>query len=169
MAGLFSCAEFGFVFAGQETYPWFCGHAYIVVMEAPQNIKNIQDGADWSRWPNFTSFEMSCRHCGEIYHWPEFMDKLQQARDLVGSAFYIHSAHRCSLHNARIGGAPLSQHLKLAADIGLHGHDRRRLYMACKKAGFTGFGFYQTFLHIDLGPRRSWYDNTKAQRLWQIY
>ena len=69
-----------------------------------------------------TKTEMACRHCGEIYYWPAFMDRLQKARDLAGRPFHIHSAHRCSLHNARIGGAPLSQHLKLAADIGLAGH-----------------------------------------------
>ena len=118
------------------------------------------------RWPNFTSAEMACRHCGEIYFWPDFMDRLQRARTLVAQPFYIHSAHRCSLHNARIGGAPLSQHLKLAADIGLAGHDPHLLYRTCKTVGFTGFGFYQTFLHIDLGRKRSWFGNIKAKQLW---
>jgi len=123
---------------------------------------------DKTRWPNFSQFEMACSHCGEVYQWPEFMDRLQYARALATRPFRIHSAHRCSLHNARIGGAPLSQHLKLAVDIGLAGHDPHVLYQACKTAGFKGFGFYQTFLHIDLGRRRSWYGNIKAKQLWQI-
>ncbi len=124
---------------------------------------------DRDSWPNFSQAEMACRHCGEVYYWPEFMRRLQKARRLAAKPFHIHSAHRCALHNARIGGAPLSQHLKLAADIGLSGHNPRILYQACRTAGFTGFGFYQTFLHIDLGPRRSWYGNKKAKQLWQIY
>jgi len=120
-------------------------------------------------WPSFSEHEMACRHCGEIYEWPAFMDRLQIARDIAGHPFHIHSAHRCGLHNARIGGAPLSQHLKLAADIGLHGHSLGNLYQACVAAGFTGLGFYTTFLHIDLGPKRSWYGNQKAKKTWQIY
>lgn len=125
---------------------------------------------DWAeRWPDFQPMEMACRHCGESYDWPEFMDCLQKARSDVRRAFYILSAHRCSLHNARIGGAPLSQHLKLAADISTHGHNRRLLFLACRRAGFTGFGFYQSFLHIDLGRPRHWYGGQKAKGLWQIY
>lgn len=141
-------------------------------MIAPAKISSdTRQAAGWPfwQWPDFTPSEMACRHCGESYIWPEFMDRLQQARDVVGRPFRIHSAHRCSLHNARIGGAPLSQHLKLAADIGIYGHDRRALYLACRQAGFRGFGFYQTFLHIDLGPKRHWYGSQKARRLWQTY
>ena len=120
-------------------------------------------------WPDFTAAEMSCRHCGQVYHWPEFMDRLQRARVQVGRPFNILSAHRCSLHNARIGGAPLSQHLRLAADISLGGHDKRALLIACRWAGFTGFGFYNTFIHIDLGRPRHWFGGQKAKDLWQIY
>ena len=121
------------------------------------------------RWPNFSAQEMACRHCGETFIWPEFMDKLQKARNIIGRPFQIHSAHRCSLYNARIGGAPLSQHLKLAADIGLNGHSKSQLYQACIRAGFRGFGFYTSFLHIDLGRRRHWFGSKKARELWQIY
>jgi len=121
------------------------------------------------RWPNFTIYELACRHCQELYIWPEFLDRLQQARIDVSKPFHILSAHRCSLHNARIGGAPLSQHLRLAVDISLTGHNRRHLLQACRRAGFSGFGYYQTFLHIDLGRNRHWFGGPKAQELWQTY
>ena len=101
--------------------------------------------------------------------WPDFMERLQAARNEVGRPFHILSAHRCSLHNARIGGAPLSQHLRLAVDISLHGHNKRALRTACRRAGFTGFGFYSTFLHIDLGRPRHWFGGQKAEDLWQTY
>ena len=122
----------------------------------------------WS-WPDFTQAEMSCRHCGELFMWPDFMERLQAARNEVGRPFHILSAHRCSLHNARIGGAPLSQHLRLSVDISLHGHNKRALRTACRRAGFTGFGFYSTFLHIDLGRPRHWFGGQKAKDLWQTY
>lgn len=118
-------------------------------------------------WPHFSKAEMSCRHCGELYFWPKFMDRLEVTRVNVGRPLHVLSAHRCALHNARIGGAPRSQHLKLAADISLHGHNKRTVYRAAKTTGFTGFGFYQTFLHIDLGRARHWYGNQKAKELWQ--
>ncbi len=123
---------------------------------------------DW-RWPDFSPAEMACRHCGEGFDWPDFMDRLQWARTQCGRPFHILSAHRCALHNARVGGAPLSQHLRLAADISLRGHDLADLLAALRMAGFTGFGFYTTFLHADLGRKRHWFGNRKAQQLWQIY
>lgn len=119
-------------------------------------------------WPHFTREEMACRHCGELYHFPEFMGRLEASRRLAGRAFHILSAHRCALHNARIGGAPLSQHLRLAADISVHNHNRRALLQACRRAGFTGFGFYTSFLHIDLGRPRQWTGSQEAKTLWQI-
>ncbi len=130
--------------------------------------KPLTHSDDWP-WKNFTRAEMSCRHCGANFYWPYFMERLQIARTEVDSPFQILSAHRCSLHNARIGGAPLSQHLKLAADISLRGHDKGALYSACRRAGFTGFGFYSTFLHIDLGRPRHWFGGQKAKDLWRNY
>jgi len=122
-----------------------------------------------TRWPDFSSEELACRHCGETYHWPEFIDRLQAVRDDVARPVHVLSGHRCSLHNARVGGAPLSQHLKLAVDIRLLGHAPGELLDASRKAGFRGFGFYQTFLHVDLGHPRHWFGSNKARQLWQIY
>ena len=119
------------------------------------------------RWRDFSPDELACRCCGERYVDPDFMDRLQAARDRVGRPFHIHSAHRCTLHNARVGGAPLSQHLKLAVDIGLAGHNRHGLHAALREAGFRGFGFYQTFIHADLGRARSWYGSNFARQSWQ--
>ena len=125
-----------------------------------------KSGLAW-RWHNFAPTEMGCRHCGETYDWPDFMDALQNARDRVGRPFRILSAHRCPLHNARVGGAPKSQHLRLAVDIATRGHDRADLYAALQAAGFTGFGFYTTFIHADMGRARQWFGSRSARDLWQ--
>lgn len=121
---------------------------------------------DRVRWPYFTATEMACRHCGEGYDWPEFMSRLVAARRDVGRPFHILSAHRCALHNARVGGAPRSQHLRLAVDIATHNHNREDLFPALRRAGFTGFGFYTTFIHADLGRRRHWFGSKGAKQLW---
>lgn len=127
----------------------------------------VKDRPTGWHWPGFSRAEMACRHCGELYHWPKFMDRLQAARDQIGRPFHILSAHRCGLHNARVGGAPKSQHLRLAVDIALRDHDRVALHAALVQAGFTGFGFYTTFIHADMGPTRQWFGTRKARTQWQ--
>ena len=129
-------------------------------------MENLELIKDW-RWPNFTPSEFGCRHCGEIYFWPEFFDRIEFVRSSLGRPIKILSGHRCSLHNARVGGAPLS-HLTLATDISALGHNREILLQACRVAGFSGFGFYHTFLHIDLGPSRQWWSSEKAKQIWKV-
>lgn len=107
-------------------------------------------------WPNFAPVEMACRHCGELYFDPAFMEGLQAIRDALGTPMRINSAHRCAVHNARVGGAPLSMHKKIAADVSLHNQDPAALLSAARRAGMTGFGGYGTFLHLDRGRPRVW-------------
>ncbi|WP_017930248.1 D-Ala-D-Ala carboxypeptidase family metallohydrolase [Robiginitomaculum antarcticum] len=120
-------------------------------------------------WPHFSRIEVACRHCGQGYYWPAFMNALEDLRTHMARPIIIHSAHRCALHNARVGGAPLSQHLKLAVDISLKRHNLRDLARTARGAGFTGFGFYTTFLHLDMGRPRHWFGGLEARTLWQTY
>ena len=112
---------------------------------------------DAKRWPNFHPSEFACNLTGECYHWPDFLDRLQAARTAVGRPFKINSGHRSFIHNARVGGSPTSQHLTLAVDISLEGHDRHDLRMVLRDVGFSGIGYYNTFIHIDLGRARFWF------------
>ena len=116
-------------------------------------------------WPNFTPAEMACRHCGEVYYWPEFMDRLQALRSEIG-VINLLSAHRCAIHNARVGGAPLSQHKRIAVDISLRGHNRIELAKQARGFGFTGLGYYASFLHLDIGRKRHWFGSDEVKRLW---
>ena len=43
-----------------------------------------------------------------------------------------------------------------AADISIVGQDKIKIRDTAREAGFTGFGYYQTFLHVDLGRPRDW-------------
>lgn len=122
------------------------------------------DVTDWA-YDNFSPEELACPCCGEFYDDRESIDRLQSARDLAGISFNINSAHRCFLHNARVGGAPLSMHKKIAFDISTRGKDRNAILEACKQAGFSGFGFYNSFLHVDCGRARHWYGKG-AKELW---
>jgi len=119
---------------------------------------------EWS-WPHFSPEEVSCRCCGELYLDLVFMDYLEHLRELSGRAVQLYSGHRCALHNARVGGAPLSEHKKIAADVGLAGHVPLKLLADAKKAGFRSFGFYKTFLHMDRRQGRRWYAKG-AREIW---
>ncbi len=113
--------------------------------------------ADVWAWPDFTPAEIASRGNGSVLIVPDALDALETARQAEGNPFRVLSAYRDPIHNAKVGGAPLSRHkFGDAFDIALAGHDRDALRAACREAGFTGFGLYKTFLHVDLGPRREW-------------
>lgn len=109
------------------------------------------------RWPDFTPAEIASRGDGSILIAPAALDRLQALRDALGRPVIVTSAYRDPVHNARVGGAPLSRHKTGDAfDLALNGHSRPELLEAARAAGFTGFGFYASFLHIDCGPKRQW-------------
>jgi zinc D-Ala-D-Ala carboxypeptidase len=133
---------------------WYCGPA----AEAPWDEK---------RWPHFTVREIACRCCGEVCIRPDALDALERMRAEMGAPLRICSGHRCAIHNARVGGAPRSQHKTLAFDIALAGHDPLRLAAAAHRAGFLGFGYGRTFLHVDMREwPASWFYGDRSKALW---
>ena len=44
----------------------------------------------------------------------------------------------------------------LAADISVIGQDKTLIQRIAEDLGFAGFGYYRTFLHVDLGRSRFW-------------
>ena len=124
---------------------------------------------EWSnRWPNFAPDEVGCRGCtsespcrrDRFEVQVSALDKLQQLRNEWGRPLKINSAYRCLFHNAKIGGAPRSHHrLGNAFDISVSGMSEKEmedLYQCAQRIGFSGFGFYKTFLHVDTGRAREW-------------
>ena len=121
---------------------------------------------DNKRWPNFHPKEFASPDNGCLPYWPEFFDRVQTARTAVGKPFKINSAHRSWRYNLAVGGAPKSEHKRLAVDISLRGHDKFMLRDALRAAGFKGIGMYQTFLHADLGRKRFWYGGEYSKKAW---
>lgn len=113
---------------------------------------------DW-RWASFDPQEIASKGEGELLVNKAALDKLQELRDLVGKPIYLTSAYRSAAHNKRVGGAKSSKHMLAEAfDIQTKNHDPHELEEAARKVGFLGFGYYvdQGFLHVDMGPARSW-------------
>ena len=124
------------------------------------------------RWPHFSVAELACRCAGrfcdgDYWHDPTFLDGLESLRAAVGGPLIINSGHRCAQWNARVGGAPASMHLTIAADIRLAGHDRHLLRREAERAGFTGLGLAHSFIHLDrrAQPAVWYYPGSKTR--WQ--
>jgi len=111
-------------------------------------------------WPSvhFKPPEIACRGTGAVLINVEALDALDYFRSLLGSPVHLSSAFRSPYHNACIGGAPRSSHLKgHAFDIQLRGMDKETVRRCAEQSGFKGFGMrYKTFVHIDMGRRRTW-------------
>ena len=108
-------------------------------------------------WEHFKPKEMACRGTGKLTVEPRLLGYLDLLRGRFGNPLTVHSAYRSPYHNAKVGGAPFSSHLKaVAVDLSIVGQDKKQMERLAKEVGFTGFGYYRTFLHIDLGRPRFW-------------
>jgi len=111
------------------------------------------------RWKNFSAAEIACRGTGQLKLHPEALDKLQALRDRLGKPLIVRSAYRSPAHNRNVGGAARSKHMDgTAFDIAMSNHDPAGFAEAARAVGFLGFGTYPRsgFMHVDLGPARSW-------------
>lgn len=117
--------------------------------------------AEAGRWPNFAAVEMACTCCGEVYWAPEEFDRAQNLRTALARPVSFNSTHRCWRNNARVGGAPKSQHKRIAFDFSLLRPAVSEAELAALQenmfaAGFGTFGLYRTFIHTDSRCGRFW-------------
>ena len=117
---------------------------------------------------NFNLSEFQCK-CG--CKMPEFVkenvkelaENLQVLRDVVGR-IDLTNAYRCKEHNADVGGATNSQHIKgKAADIKSNTLSPSEIasitddLMKSEKFKLGGIGIYNTFTHVDIrGYKARW-------------
>lgn len=112
-------------------------------------------------WPNFLPGEVASNGDESIIIHRDTLNKAQLLRDNVGRMI-INSWYRDKVYNKVVGGSANSWHVKgQALDISLNGHDKYELFRVARAVGFTGFGFYDTFLHVDTGNPR-WWDNSAS-------
>ena len=117
---------------------------------------SLVDPAEW-RWENFSPAELASNGDGSLVVVGYALDILQELRTLMGQPLTINSAYRDPIYNAVVGGAPLSRHkVGDAFDVSIVGLDKWQLEGLAKQVGFEGFGYYNSFLHLDTGGFRSW-------------
>lgn len=85
-----------------------------------------------------------------------------------GRPAIVSSGCRSYRHNRRVGGARRSMHLRcMAADIKVSGVSKGSLRRYVSRlAGRGGVGTYcgRSIVHLDVGPRRSWYHGCRKRR-----
>lgn len=118
---------------------------------------------------NFSLVELACKDGTQVPK--EFsgnamilLENLQVLRDHLGEPVRINSGYRTPEYNKRIGGKPLSQHMKAtAADITVKSKSPKQLaaiiekLIAERKMKQGGIGIYAGFVHYDVrGKKARW-------------
>tara|TARA_R100000654_G_scaffold14456_1_gene31126 strand:- start:19463 stop:19813 length:351 start_codon:yes stop_codon:yes gene_type:complete len=86
----------------------------------------------------------------------DFLQMIDNARDIAGIPFKINSGMRTIAHNRSIGSKDTSSHIiGCAADIHCNNSlDRSKIVAALIQAGFRRLGIAETFVHCDCDERK---------------
>lgn len=113
---------------------------------------------DWSKYPNFSKKEFTCKHTGKNQMRPEFMDTLQQIRDAYGKPMAVNSGYRDRTHPVEINKKEPGEHTYgMAADIAVSGPDAIELISVAYSLGIRRIGVKQhgsgRYIHIGMGDK----------------
>ena len=101
------------------------------------------------------------------YMCPDFLQKLDMAREKAKIPFRINSGYRTPEHNEKVGGVPHSSHKKIpcqASDISTRTSKERFIILISLMAvGFTRFGIGKGFIHVDMDKEKP------ANVMWDYY
>ncbi|HPD57714.1 MAG TPA: D-Ala-D-Ala carboxypeptidase family metallohydrolase [Smithellaceae bacterium] len=103
---------------------------------------------------HFKREEFNCKHCGKNEMRDDFLEMLDNAREIAGVPFKINSGYRCSEHNAAIGSTSVNHVSGRAADIAaVDGPTRGAILRGLYLAGFKRIGLHRDFIHADNTPQ----------------
>ena len=104
---------------------------------------------------------------------PEVIEKAEALARALGRTLTINSGYRTPEYNESIGGARNSMHVqRKALDIqwGVGASSARQdMIQAVIDAGFSGIGMYNSFVHVDIGPKRCWGPNGSRTGVQSTY
>jgi len=98
---------------------------------------------------------IACRCCGRIIFDDPFFEHIHRVEEMrveLGFGLRMTCGHRCTLHNASVGGAAASVHLDFASDIQPWNADPVKLneiFVLAEEMEFDGIGKYNSFCHLD--------------------
>lgn len=110
-----------------------------------------------------SEFDCKCSRCSTVLLDDTLVDILQKIRDHFGVAVNVNSGYRCEPHNAEVGGATGSHHMKgMAADIWVEGVAPKEVAKYAESIGVKRIGLYEgasegNFVHIgSADTKRFW-------------
>lgn len=117
----------------------------------------------WDDVEHFKRSEFACKcgkYCNSFPVEPDdqLVRLLERIRKNFGVPVTVTSGIRCKTHNANVGGASASQHMKgTAADIVVKGIDPKAVaaYVETLMPNTGGIGIYNTFVHVDVRKTKS--------------
>ena len=109
---------------------------------------------------NFSSHELSCKHCGQLINVPSHVARRQRMREIYGKPISPTSSYRCRNHPDELSKTPEKQetasHPKGYADDipAPTSGERMALAGAAYEAGFRriGINVEKGFIHVDDDP-----------------
>lgn len=109
-------------------------------------------------------FRCPCGECEPVLPPMALLILLETIRIYYNRPVYITSGHRCADYNAKVGGAPDSQHLTAsAADFTLKKIEPKWVADRLERqpyANLLGIGWYSTHTHVDVrGHAARWGTN----------
>jgi len=100
----------------------------------------------------FEISEFNCKETGENEILPEFVEMLDNLREVCGFPFRIESGYRSPKHSIEAAKKYPGTHSQgIAADIAVSGGvQRRKIVEEALKMGFNGVGIAKNFVHVDM-------------------
>lgn len=131
-------------------------------------IKTYEKGSDQLLSKNFRAreFDCPCARCKTTRIDEGLPAGLQKMRDILGAKILL-NGYRCPEHNAEVpNAAKASKHMQgMAADITVEGKTPAEVAACAERVGFKGIGLYDTFVHVDNRPNKSfWFGHQQEYR-----
>lgn len=131
-------------------------------INTPEDSSSPNPPADNSEWVVFLS------HVDPRIK-PELRAMLERIAQRINSQITITSGYRDPGYNTQVGGVKRSQHMEgNAVDVSMTGFGttaRQEFIQVAYEEGIRGIGIYNTFTHIDIGPKRAWGPNGSRNTL----
>ena len=139
----------------------------------------INRGSDYQLKPNFKEFEFfsKCSDSPDSHNLDyRLPNVVQYLRDKYNTPIRITSTFRTPNCNLLANGSSKSYHLEgkaidfqftknnkeILKQIYSDFASRGEVYQNLKELGINGFGFYNTFIHLDTRPKEVFWDNTNS-------
>ena len=116
--------------------------------------------------PLYWETPYTANECGGTKISEKALLALNKIRLQTKKRFKIVSGYRNPELNEKVGGAKHSMHLQgLALDLKIPVACREEFYSAAINAGFKGFGWGKSTVHIDMGEKRWWTYDKQGRHL----